>query len=93
VIKLEISKAVNIAVGCVMASGMEMKEKQEVIESLRVLEEGEEATFIYQLLDDEGELDQVEAECLEEAVEYFGDNHQGKFTIEWENGKLIVILI
>jgi cell shape-determining protein MreC len=36
--KLEISKAVNIAVGCVMASSLDMNEKREVIESLRRFE-------------------------------------------------------
>jgi hypothetical protein len=36
---MNISKVLNIAVGCVMASGLEMKEKREVIDSLRSLEE------------------------------------------------------
>jgi hypothetical protein len=36
--KLEISKAVNIAVGCIMASYLDMNEKREVIESLRNFE-------------------------------------------------------
>ena len=35
---MEISKAINIAVGCVVASRLKMKEKQEVIDSLRKLE-------------------------------------------------------
>jgi len=36
--KLKISKAVNIAVGCVMASSLDTNEKREVIESLRRFE-------------------------------------------------------
>lgn len=44
--KLEISKAINIAVGCVMSSSLNMNEKREVIESLsnfeRQLEEANE---------------------------------------------------
>lgn len=36
--KLEISKTVNIAVGCVMASSLDRNEKREVIESLRKFE-------------------------------------------------------
>jgi hypothetical protein len=35
---LKISKAVNIAVGCVMASSLDTNEKREVIESLRRFE-------------------------------------------------------
>lgn len=35
---MNINKAVNIAVGCVMASDLEMDEKREVIGKLRTLE-------------------------------------------------------
>lgn len=35
---MEISRAINIAVGCVMASQLEMDEKREVIETLRNIE-------------------------------------------------------
>lgn len=35
---MEMSKAINIAVGCVMASYLEMDEKREVIETLRNIE-------------------------------------------------------
>lgn len=36
---MDFEKAINIAIGCVMASHMENKEKREVIETLRELEE------------------------------------------------------
>ncbi|WP_420768740.1 hypothetical protein ACNR9V_03160 [Parageobacillus thermoglucosidasius] len=49
--KLEISKAVNIAVGCVMASSLDVNEKREVIESLRKFErQVEEADAIERFL-------------------------------------------
>lgn len=53
-----------------------------------------ETPFGFYLSDEEGELDQVEAGSLEEALEYFVDNHkgEGEFVIEWENHKLKVIL-
>jgi hypothetical protein len=35
---LEISKAINIAIGCVTASALEMDEKREVIGKLRTIE-------------------------------------------------------
>lgn len=36
---MDFEKAINIAIGCVMASHMENKEKRYVIEKLRELEE------------------------------------------------------
>lgn len=36
---MDFEKAINIAIGCVMASHMENKEKREVIERLRALED------------------------------------------------------
>ena len=36
---MDFEKAINAAIGCVMASHMENKEKREVIETLRGLEE------------------------------------------------------
>jgi hypothetical protein len=39
VMKMDKNQAINIAVGCVMASHLEMDEKREVIEALRKLEE------------------------------------------------------
>jgi hypothetical protein len=40
--QMDKNKAINIAVGCVMASHLETKEKREVIEALRKLEEENE---------------------------------------------------
>lgn len=36
---MDFEKAINIAIGCVMSSHMESKEKREVIEKLRELED------------------------------------------------------
>lgn len=36
---MDFEKAINIAIGCVMASPMENKDKREVIEKLRDLED------------------------------------------------------
>jgi predicted ribosome-associated RNA-binding protein Tma20 len=38
-VNMDFEKAINIAIGCVMASHMENKEKREVIERLRALED------------------------------------------------------
>jgi hypothetical protein len=38
-VNMDFEKAINIAIGCVMASHMENKEKREVIEKLRALED------------------------------------------------------
>jgi hypothetical protein len=38
-VNMDFEKAINVAIGCVMASHMENKEKREVIETLRGLEE------------------------------------------------------
>ncbi|CAG9608060.1 hypothetical protein [Pseudoneobacillus rhizosphaerae] len=35
---MEISKAINIAIGCVMGSDLEMDEKRQVIDKLRTVE-------------------------------------------------------
>lgn len=63
---LELSKAINIAIGCVIASGLDNNSKKEVIDTLRNVEEEHSSALRFLEIAKKSPLDAYQAKEVEE---------------------------